>query len=107
MLLYADDIVLLAESPEQLQAMMQATAEYAKKWQFRFNAAKSGVVICADSNVRARQKDRQWMLGSQRVQVRKEYRYLGLEMGRAGKRCWKSAIDGLANKAEKRSAVLT
>src|SRR5687768_12635540 len=47
-LLYADDIVLVAESAEQLQRMLSLTGEYALEWQFRFNTkpGKSDVVVC-------------------------------------------------------------
>ena len=40
-LLYADDIVLLAESPDELQRMLDTVGEYAEEWRFTFNAVKS------------------------------------------------------------------
>ena len=46
-LLYADDVVLVAESADQLQQMLDCCSDYAAQWQFRFNtkAGKSDVVI--------------------------------------------------------------
>ena len=35
--LYADDIVLIAESAEQLQEMLDCTSQNQTRWQFRFN----------------------------------------------------------------------
>ena len=40
MLLYADDIVLLAETPGDLQRMLQVVSEYSQKWRFRVNPKK-------------------------------------------------------------------
>ena len=56
-LLYADDIVLIADSPQQLQQMLDITAEYASQWQFRFNTkpGKSDVVIAPHSEELARE----------------------------------------------------
>lgn len=44
-LLFADDIVLLAENKEDLQWLMQITYEYSRKWRFLFNYDKSAVVV--------------------------------------------------------------
>jgi hypothetical protein len=46
-LLYADDIVLVAESGPALQQMLDCAHAYAAKWRFRFNAkaGKSDVVV--------------------------------------------------------------
>ncbi len=45
-LLYADDIALLADSPAMLQRMLDVS-EYARRWRFDFNPAKSHVVVQA------------------------------------------------------------
>ena len=44
-LLYADDIVLMAENRYQLQEMLDVVAAYAKKWRFELNPRKSEVVV--------------------------------------------------------------
>ena len=44
-LLFADDIVLIAENREDLEILMEITNEYSKKWRFDFNYDKSAVVI--------------------------------------------------------------
>ena len=36
-LLYADDVVLLAESPDELQKMLDMMGQYAEEWKFSFN----------------------------------------------------------------------
>ena len=44
-LLYADDVVLLAESPEALQAMITKVDEFSRKWRMELNLKKSEVMI--------------------------------------------------------------
>ena len=44
-LLYADDIVLLANDRKNLQKMLDIVAEYARKWRFELNPKKSEVVV--------------------------------------------------------------
>ena len=44
-LLYADDIVLLADSVTDLKLGMKIATEWGKKWQCSFNQSKSKVVI--------------------------------------------------------------
>ena len=48
-LLYADDIVLLAESPDELQRMLDTVGEYAEEWRFTFNAVKSKTMVVGTS----------------------------------------------------------
>lgn len=45
LLLYADDIVLLARSADELRAMLAVLDSYARQWRFQFNQGKSNVVI--------------------------------------------------------------
>jgi hypothetical protein len=47
LLMYADDVVLLARSPAELQAMLKVMENYAAKWRFNFNQDKSNVVLVA------------------------------------------------------------
>ena len=44
LLLYADDIVLLASNAAELQRMLRVVSDYAYKWRFEVNHGKSGVV---------------------------------------------------------------
>jgi len=46
-LMYADDIVLIADTPEELQQLLDLVSAYARRWRFRFNTSKgkSEVVI--------------------------------------------------------------
>jgi len=45
-LLYTDDIVFLAESPVELQTMINALHKYCLLWELLVNTEKSKVLIC-------------------------------------------------------------
>ena len=47
--MYADDLALLADSPEDLQAMLNIVHVYARKWQYNLNACKSFVLVFKES----------------------------------------------------------
>jgi hypothetical protein len=76
-LLYADDIVLLAESPEDLQRMLDIVSAYADKWQFQFNLPKSALVMFGPTPLH-RPPARPFTLSGQLLQTALEYRYLGV-----------------------------
>jgi len=45
LLLYADDIVLLADSVQELQAALDVAAAHARSWRFEFNSSKCGGAV--------------------------------------------------------------
>ena len=45
LLLFADDIVLMAENAKMLQRMLDVVYNYSKKFRFRFNKDKSNVMV--------------------------------------------------------------
>ena len=91
--------------------MLDCAAQYASAWQFRFNtkAGKSDVVIVPHDEELAQsarfylgpsveelsQQDRDRF----RLHVSREYKYLGVEMGRTGKGCWNSYLHRVRRKA--------
>ena len=101
LLLYADDIVLLADSPGQLQEMLDATGQYASRWQFRFNTkpGKSDVVVCG-SKQQCSEAMPEFRLGDGVLQVSTEYKYLGVEFGKVGRARWASYLDRVLVKAK-------
>ena len=44
-LAFADDFVMVAESEDELDRMIQVCEEYARKWRFEFNVKKCKVMI--------------------------------------------------------------
>jgi hypothetical protein len=47
--MYADDLALVASSPEELQEMMDIVATYTTKWQYQSNVNKSSVMVLGES----------------------------------------------------------
>ena len=73
-LLYADDIVLMAESENQLLVMLNIAHVFVEKWNMKFNCAKSKVMVIGkrvDCN-------KKWMLGNLEISECKTYKYLGV-----------------------------
>jgi hypothetical protein len=60
-LLLMDDIVLVADTPEKLQKMLDITYHFACKWHLDFNKTKCRVLICGRGPVSI--KNHTWNLG--------------------------------------------
>ena len=73
LLLFADDIVLIAENPEMLQKMLDVVYKYSRKYRFKFNSGKSEIMIFG----RKKEKQKFW-LGKSEVKIVESYKYLGL-----------------------------
>ena len=50
LLMYADDMVLLALSPESLQKMLDALSTYNDKWKLTLNTDKTKIMVFRGSN---------------------------------------------------------
>ena len=75
-LIYADDIVLISESEQGLQQMLQKVYDWSQKWMIKFNARKSNIL-----HVRKPQVPRTnftFMLGETELCKVEQYRYLGI-----------------------------
>lgn len=75
-LLYADDLVILAESPETLQLMINRLSEYCEKWNLIINLEKTKAMIFQKGGRQARNE--KWFYRQERIQITKEYKYLGV-----------------------------
>ena len=66
LLMYADDIVLMAESAKDLQNMLDVVTAYSKRWRFRLNPkkGKSEVMIFGR---KPRNKNRKWWLAGEEI----------------------------------------
>ena len=72
-LLYADDIVLIAESGEELQKMLDMVGRYAELWKFRFNAKKSKVMVVGKKN-----SGEKWKIGDEEMEEVESFKYWGV-----------------------------
>lgn len=77
-LAYADDIVLMAESKEDMEELLQVASIYGREWNVRYSARKCKVMEFNS------QKEGQWILGNSILEVVDRYTYLGLEVSKEG-----------------------
>lgn len=101
-LLFADDIVLVADKIQDLQHMLYVADEYSRMYRFGFNGSKSNVVVFS-----GRQEEKiesKIFLGSLVLEQKTSYKYLGLELDRQWK--WGKVKERMIEKARKRIAGL-
>jgi len=75
-LLYADDIILLSNSPEGLQSMLNTLGNWCKKWRLVVNNSKTNVIHFRREGQNVTNFN--FTLWNQPVAVIETYRYLGL-----------------------------
>ena len=75
-LLYADDIVLLAPSPEKLQHQIDYVHQWCKKWRMKINSDKTQIVHFRPT--RQQRSSFVWKFGDDILQTVSTYRYLGV-----------------------------
>ena len=81
LLMYADDIAMFAASVTEMQHMIYIVTQYAQKFRFQFNGAKSGVMVFnASRSTKERVAATNWTLFGESVPVKQEYKYLGVEI---------------------------
>ena len=81
-LLYADDTLVLAESPEELQLAMNETHAYCNKWDLKVNPDKTKVVIFSLGKVKTKYN---FKMGNLDIDTDIEYCYLGFVFNFNGK----------------------
>ena len=75
-LLYADDIVLIAPNEESLQSMLTYVSDWCKKWRMAVNIDKTNVVHFRSQDSNITQFD--FFLGNDVVKIVSHYKYLGV-----------------------------
>ena len=76
LLLYADDTVILAESPEQLQNALDGLLEYCNRWKLTVNTAKTKTVVFSRGK---KWKYPEFTFEGSKVELVFEYVYLGVK----------------------------
>ncbi len=80
-LLYADDVVILSESEESLQTMLNVVTEYGTDLNVKFSSEKSQVLVINDEEM---DRNRTWTLGGIDIKRTNEYKHLGMTMDEKG-----------------------
>jgi hypothetical protein len=84
-LLFADDLVNLGNTPEELQEELDHVSAWTNRWGMQIGAGKCGVMAFGHESDGGPEEamqianDREWMLQGQRINVVSQYTYLGLE----------------------------
>lgn len=80
LLLYADDLVLLAKYPTTLQRMINRLEEYCLDWGLTVNLNKSKIMIVRKESRGRYMANEKWTYGRQPIEIVKEYSYLGVKL---------------------------
>ena len=75
-LLYADDIVLLADNEDNLQSLLDITEGWCKKWRLEVNLTKTNILHVRKQSLV--QSEYIFHLGDKRVEYCHDYKYLGI-----------------------------
>ena len=79
-LMYADDIVIMTESREDMQECLNAVETYANDFKVKFGAAKSQVLVVSGPD----EPEEDWHIGDTVIKQTKEYKYLGVKFRELG-----------------------
>ena len=100
LLLYADDIVLFAESPEMMSNMLEVVSAFAREWRFDINHGKSNLLAVGCRVVQAAVRSARWTLAGGPVLVSDSYKYLGIDFTqRRSRGKWNTTINRFIAKA--------
>ncbi len=75
MLLFADDIVMLAKDEMKLQKLLDFTNEWCQKWRMKINNDKTKVIHFTKKSTKI--ADVTFQLGEHKVKMVDKYKYLG------------------------------
>jgi len=76
-LMYADDIVLIADTPRGLQLMINRLSECSERWNLKVNTEKSKILVFT-KHLRRRPRAENWNMGGESLEIVKDYKYLGV-----------------------------
>ena len=83
LIMYADDTVLLAETPENLQCILNSLYNYCQEWNLTVNTDKTKIMVFRNGG---RLKDNEkWVYNNCELEIVDEFNYLGLLLNYNGK----------------------
>ena len=95
-LLYADDTIIFAETPEELQKALDAVDSYCQTWHLTVNASMTKIVIFSRGKVR---RIPEFVYGGDKLEVVDDFVYLGVRFNYNGN--FKQAISKQVTQARK------
>ena len=83
LLMYADDMVLIAESPAALQHLLSELYCYNNEWKLELNTDKTKIVVFRNGGTI--KKDEKWFYNDTEIEVVNQFNYLGMLFNYNGK----------------------
>lgn len=83
LLMYADDIVPFADTPEKLQFLLNSLHEYTERWGLKVNTSKTKIVVFRNSW--QLHSTEHWKYDNDELEIVNTFRYLGLCLNYNGK----------------------
>jgi exonuclease III len=102
-LLYADDVVLMADSPEALQGLIDVVDDFCRNWKMSMNMEKSKVMVVRAKKVKVAAHT--WKGRDKTLEVVHSYKYLGVWF--SDDLMWKVHFRVILDKVQKRTAGLS
>ncbi|MGH7239954.1 MAG: RNA-directed DNA polymerase, partial [Candidatus Saccharimonadales bacterium] len=112
-LLFADDLVLMAEDEAGMRRVLADVDEWARQWRFVFNVDKCGVMVVGERKLKQRKgnpsgkgkeskmkKREKWSIAAGEIKEVDSYKYLGME--REKKRGWAKYVERVVSKGRSR-----
>ena len=100
--LYADDTIIMAESPNELQLALNALSEYCTQWKLEINVDKTKIIRFSKRPMQCPVHD--FFLNNEKVEVVNSYVYLGPTILSNGK--FSNAIEKQINQAHRALFVI-
>ena len=97
LLLFADDLVMFAESKIELQRLLNKLHEYCSQWNLKVNIDKTNVIVFHNGGYL--RKYEKWFYGNIQLKVVTYYKYLGLVI--SSRLAWYMCQKTLAEQAAK------
>ncbi len=110
-LAYADDLALLANSPEDLQKLIQICRTWSQNNGLEFSPSKSKVLVFHPKKQTKKHKKFKFNLNGKILERVNSFKYLGIDIDAAGDvagpgRCYRTFFTNSLNKAETRLASI-
>jgi hypothetical protein len=102
LLLYADDIVMIADSPEDLQRMVNELREYCRLWRFEINLDRGKTEVVVYGGPKKGVEGVEIWYGDKKINVVSGYTYLGMEIDKGGG--WRRYKEKMIRKTRRRVA---
>ena len=82
LLLFADDMVVIGETPEDLQQSIDRLYEYCISWGLQVNIPKTKIIVFRKRG--AIKRNERWVYGNENIDIVNDFIYLGVTLNYTG-----------------------